>query len=355
MQIEIVKKTGKDINNRKDNTNYIFFYGNKINKIEKPKNGLQYKEGDVVFIEKNNKGISKIKEYHTYKALMNYLDKNNNMNLINKSLLINKFTNIFNLEKKYSINDDEKRILENIKAYSNIIKQNLGTVYSWLIIDGKLNDKLVIGLGNQSVFETDITLHNTYGIPYIPGSALKGVLRNYIIQEYFKECEEKANTDKLFLTIFGGKNENKKSVQGKVIFMDAFPNRYFNIIKDFMTTHHADYYSKENKIPLDTDEPNPLPFLVLQNDNKNSKIIEFKFDLGVNKEILNIKINNDITKTDKILNKYENKTVKEFLLDNIIDTLEYNGIGAKTSVGYGYFNINKEKCFKKNYINYTSS
>src|SRR5712671_3659044 len=39
--------------------------------------------------------------------------------------------------------------------------------------------RMVVGVGDESVLETSITLHHTYGVPYIPGSALKGLTASY--------------------------------------------------------------------------------------------------------------------------------------------------------------------------------
>ena len=38
--------------------------------------------------------------------------------------------------------------------------------------------RLVVGLGGAAVYETAMTLHHVYGIPYLPGSAVKGVTRS---------------------------------------------------------------------------------------------------------------------------------------------------------------------------------
>jgi hypothetical protein len=38
----------------------------------------------------------------------------------------------------------------------------------------KTKDRLAVGLGGESVLETSITLHRTYGVPFVPGSAIKG-------------------------------------------------------------------------------------------------------------------------------------------------------------------------------------
>ncbi len=40
-----------------------------------------------------------------------------------------------------------------------------------------LVDRLVVGLGHNTVLETGLTLHHTWGLPMLPGSALKGLAR----------------------------------------------------------------------------------------------------------------------------------------------------------------------------------
>src|SRR5438034_11037837 len=42
--------------------------------------------------------------------------------------------------------------------------------------------RMIVGLGDESVLETSIILHRTYGVPYIPGSALKGLAASYAHQ-----------------------------------------------------------------------------------------------------------------------------------------------------------------------------
>ncbi len=44
---------------------------------------------------------------------------------------------------------------------------------------------MIVGLGNESVYDTSMTLHHMYGIPFIPASAIKGVIRSWIIAEMF--------------------------------------------------------------------------------------------------------------------------------------------------------------------------
>ena len=71
----------------------------------------------------------------------------------------------------------EKNVFEIINEKTEHIKNNLigfQTIYSNLI---QSDTPLVCGLGAAHVLETALTLHHIWGVPYIPGSSLKGVCR----------------------------------------------------------------------------------------------------------------------------------------------------------------------------------
>ena len=76
-------------------------------------------------------------------------------------------------------------------------------------VDATVDWRLIVGLGSGHVQETNMTLHHVYGIPYIPGSAVKGVLRHWWLQE-FNNDEEKALQDKTFLLSLEAKNNVAK-------------------------------------------------------------------------------------------------------------------------------------------------
>ena len=290
----------------------ILYYADK--KTIKKRNDLDYKENDVIFLQCDNGGKENIIKNHLYTELREVYKENDGKN---KSLKIDKFTNVFNLPKKLFIYNDSNEYIKKINENINFIKKGLKDNYQWISFAGSVKDKVIIGLGGHSVYETDITFHHTYGIPYIPGQALKGLCRNYIIKEHFENDEEKALEEKTFRSLFGDKNNS-----GKVIFMDSFPLNDCNIIieRDVMTPHHSDYYSNEKNLPLDSDNPLPIHFLVVKKP-------KFNFNLGLNKAILQEKFSNDIL-------------AKNFLENNFINALKFSGIGAKTSVGYGHFDVN---------------
>jgi CRISPR-associated protein Cmr6 len=124
--------------------------------------------------------------------------------------------------------------------------------------------RLAAGLGGETVIETGLTLHHTYGVPYIPGSSLKGAARAYAIANLAGEWAEGGSA---FRTLFGGlaispgKKPEEKARAGITVFHDALPiPGSFKIYNDVMTVHHPDYYQKESSPPADWDSPTPIPF-----------------------------------------------------------------------------------------------
>ena len=242
------------------------------------------------------------------------------------------------------------------------------------IINFKPNWRIIVGLGGESVYETSITLHHIYGIPYIPASSIKGVVRSWIINMVFGNpeseivpqdekqlsyvnAEYRAFQNESFCYVFGcpaefdkvifengipkTKRINNKDIRvtkkiktklaqlwseknkkftghiGKVIFLDAFPITEPKIEVDIMNVHYPNYYndSNGNTAPTDTQNPNPIPFLTVAKT-------DFQFIIGTK---------------DKNLAYFEiaGKTISDWLKE----ALSVNGIGAKTAVGYGRFNV----------------
>lgn len=183
--------------------------------------------------------------------------------------------------------------------------------------------RLAIGLGSESVYETSMNLHPVYGIPYIPGQAIKGVTRSWMIQELFHSKEEEAFKDKTFCLLFGSdKSGVQGESQGSVIFYDAYPIALDmnNIKVDVMNPHYGDYYSK-GKAPADYFNPIPIFFLTIVNTS-------FKFIIGVSQKD-NLTIDNP--------GKFLGKTILEVAQKWMLSAMQNHGIGAKTASGYGYF------------------
>src|SRR5712692_7705710 len=97
--------------------------------------------------------------------------------------------------------------------------------------NASLDWRMVIGLGGETVLETDITLHHLYGIPFIPASALKGLTRTYVTGEIEGYKSDKIDNDNEEVKRIFGSQEHA----GTVIFFDAMPlNGITNFVLDIM-------------------------------------------------------------------------------------------------------------------------
>lgn len=133
----------------------------------------------------------------------------------------------------------------------------------------EVRGRLVVGLGDESVLETSVALHHTYGVPCIPGSALKGLAASFVRQkldlsEGWGEWDKDKNEWKpgpAYITMFGNTDD-----AGFFTFFDALyvPESGYQgqvLYPDVMTVHHREYYGNGDVPPADWDSPNPVPFL----------------------------------------------------------------------------------------------
>ena len=185
----------------------------------------------------------------------------------------------------------------------------------------KTSWRLIIGLGITSVYETSMTLHHIYGIPFLPGSSIKGTIRGYVIKNYFSKNEMIAFEDPGFCDIFGYSSSNETSAQGKVMFFDANPTKVPELKLDIMNPLYTEKYSDSLNSILPTDYQNPIPiqFLTIQNTT-------FEFMIGMAK--------NQSSTIEK--GKFSGKNLLDLTVMWLNESLTDMGIGAKRAVGYGY-------------------
>ncbi|WP_167909237.1 type III-B CRISPR module RAMP protein Cmr6 [Thermococcus sp. Bubb.Bath] len=256
--------------------------------------------------------------------------------------------------------EEHKKMLDSLKAKK-------------LDIDMKNTSRLVVGLGDESVYEVSIRLMRNYGVPYIPGSALKGVARAYVIEMLAEILTEHSNLCNDFFEcagnvqgwLNGGAVDNfpervrvesrskqleeflgiflrepipeeipvRKIAQtavtmfgttekeGSVVFFDALPypepleSSNGEVLEfDIMNPHYGPYYQGEGNAnpPGDWYDPVPVPFITVKEG------VKFLFAVGRSKTC----------KDQELVNKAE-KLLKL--------ALKEHGAGAKTSLGYGKF------------------
>ncbi len=161
---------------------------------------------------------------------------------------------------------------------------------------------LAIGLGNKSPLENGLAIHHTYGVPYLPGSALKGLALRAALRAGLEESEREV--------LFG----SPKSA-GYVVFWDGWlePACPQPFQKDVITVHHPDYYAGGKTWPTDFDDPNPVAFLSVRPG--------VKFHLA-------------LSSPDP-----EAGSWLHLAAELLQYGLQHLGLGGKTNAGYGYFTL----------------
>ena len=126
----------------------------------------------------------------------------------------------------------------------------------------------VTGMGNPHPLENGFTWHPTLGMPYLPGSAVKGLVRPAVELAY-------QGADKLALLKRWFGTETKGDVpeaSGSFIFLDALPVAPCALVPEVMTPHMGKWYEKGGKTPTAKDtqpgdwhSPVPVGYLTARN------------------------------------------------------------------------------------------
>lgn len=177
----------------------------------------------------------------------------------------------------------------------------------------------VTGLGRDHPVENGFTWHHTLGVPYLPGSSVKGMVRAWA-----NWCEDEVPKEEID-RIFGPKSSDEPSAEGdeaavgSVVPLDALPVRPVKLMADIMTPHYAPYYQSEGQIvePADWHSPIPIPFLVVAAGQS--------FCFGI------------LPRREKDME--DCRQAEEWLEE----ALTWIGAGAKTAVGYGRFEIDTDE------------
>ena len=211
-----------------------------------------------------------------------------------------------------SLNERQSKLVEKI---SNSNRQSL-------TIMARSVSPLATGMGIEHPLENGFAFLNPYGLPYLPGSSIKGVLRR-AAQELIEE--ELGGWDRDWETaLFGLETASKsdEAQRGALTFWDCIPELSGNSLgMDVMTPHYSDYYQGKAS-PHDAGQPNPIVFMVIPPQSA------FTFHVICEQ-------------------KYLPETLRGELWKSLLETafshaFDWLGFGAKTAVGYGAMEMDQE-------------
>jgi len=144
------------------------------------------------------------------------------------------------------------------------------------LFEARVNIRLLIGMAQPSLWETNLYLNPIYGTPWIPGSSSKGALRHYI-ERYLIAAEGDAAalgqgylSREVFNYLFGTTES-----AGLVILHDAWwvpesapaasgwhlgPD--YPLVREITTPHHPDFLDQHGAVEATPfDSPRPIPQL----------------------------------------------------------------------------------------------
>lgn len=205
------------------------------------------------------------------------------------------------------------------------------------------------GLGNEHPLENGFSFLNPYGLPYLPGSGVKGVVRRSAKElasgewgdshGWHKEQRHSltskprdANELCLIDALFGLESTSGEDRQfrGLLTFWDVIPQiRGSRLAVDVMTPHQAHYF-QNGESPHDSGSPNPIAFLTVPPRS------EFTFHVSCDTRRLR-----RMTASDASLTRYA--AWKDLLDAAFAHAFQWLGFGAKTAVGYGTMRFDAER------------
>lgn len=207
-----------------------------------------------------------------------------------------------------------------------------------LVVDGLAVAPFTTGLGNEHPLENGFAFLNPYGLPYLPGSGVKGVLRQAARElargewggtqgwgrgETFPVQVERNRFVDLSLidAMFGLESADGGAdhVRGALRFWDVVPQiKGDGLQVEVMTAHHTDYF-QHSKTPHDSESPNPINFLTVPPGSR------FTFHVQCDLSFL--------CRHAPALAEAERW--QDLLRGAFAHAFEWLGFGAKTAVGYG--------------------
>ncbi len=175
----------------------------------------------------------------------------------------------------------------------------------------KLETRLFIGLTGGGMLETGCAISHSHGMPYIPGSSVKGVVNAFV--------RERLGTggDDIREELFGAPatKDQPAGLSGLITFHDAWwipGSAHCPLVQEVVTSHHLEYYGTEGAtLATDFDSPVPNAQVAVQGD--------FLFVLEGPLAWL------------------------ELAEEMLTDALSTHGVGAKTRAGYGLFREDAER------------
>lgn len=194
-------------------------------------------------------------------------------------------------------------------------------------IDGCSIGPFSTGLGNDHPLENGFAFLTPYGLPYLPGSGVKGVLRQAARELESGNWGNSQELDKNIIEALFGIEDSNDPQQGALRFWDVIPQIKGNRLAVEVMTAHQKHYYQEGDSPHESGQPIPINFLTIPPGTN------FTFHIQCNLSLLE-------RNAPQLAVDNQWKKLMQLVVEHAFDWL---GFGAKTAVGYGVMAIDEAR------------
>ena len=215
-----------------------------------------------------------------------------------------------------------------------------------LVLDALASAPFSTGLGNEHPLENGFAFLNPYGLPYLPGSGIKGVLRQAarelasgewgeVSPDLLWTCPHPQGEPALSLTelLLGREAASGSSdhFRGVLTFWDCLPQLAGHALQvEVMTPHQSHYYQQKNDsnaggscTPHDSGQPIPICYLTVPAGSLFAFYVQC-----------------DLPRLARLAPEWAAAERWQVLLTALFEhAFAWLGFGAKTAVGYGAMQI----------------
>lgn len=255
------------------------------------------------------------------------------------------------LAQAAALNPEDKAAM---KALADRQSHLAGNLPHMLSLDATAIAPFTTGLGNEHPLENGFAFLNPYGLPYLAGSGVKGVLRQAARElasgqwgnehgwSADKQFEIRVNGKSLAISmldaLFGLESQDGDTLhmRGALSFWDVIPqmpNGTTSLHVEVMTPHQSHYYqqkkdskSDSSATPHDSGQPTPISFLTVPPGSG-----------------MTFHVQCDLPRLQRLAPTLaEGDAWKKLLQAAFEHAFEWLGFGAKTAVGYGAMQPNAQ-------------
>lgn len=231
------------------------------------------------------------------------------------------------LRQALKLNPSDAAAMRALLARQGFLALPLAAAGRLRIVEAQAVAPFTTGLGNEHPLENGFAFLNPYGLPYLPGSGVKGVLRQAARELASGDWGETQGWDTAAIeALFGRTCDDEDGLQrGALTCWDVIPQLEGETLQVEIMTPHQSHYLQGSETPHDSGSPNPISFLTVPPRSR------FVFHLQC-----------DLPFLARIAPELAREGRWAAMLDAALaHAFAWLGFGAKTAVGYGAMEVDR--------------